>query len=276
MGKKQSLLKKINGILRQARVPVYLHKFGPKTYTSLQHAKCWLLKEKIGCSWKDFIEDHVMYYNVKKIPDDSTLKKFVKRLPIWLKNKLVALSANIEYAEYGAIDSTGLSRTNASEHYIKMIDRKNPIKRSMKLSMYVTKCKILSFRLRAKWCGDTKDVHYLLDNSPIIAETNCMDKGYDSNETHKQFRDRGVFSIIAVKKNCRRGNYRKEMRDCFDYGQYWQRNAAEYDNSSLKRRFGSFVKSTKFQTQHSEVAARIILHNLKHIFTRLFHLSPIL
>ena len=85
-----------------------------------------------------------------------------------------------------------------------------------------------------------------------------------------------MFSIIAVKKNCRRGNYRKEMRDCFDYGQYWQRNAAEYDNSSLKRRFGSFVKSTKFQTQHSEVAARIILHNLKHIFTRLFHLSPIL
>ncbi len=275
MRRKKSLLKKINGILRQARVPVYLHKFGPKTYTSLQHTKCWLLKEKIKCSWHDFIEDHAMYYNIKKIPHDSTLKKFVKRLPIWLKNKLVALSANIDNAEYGAIDSTGLSRTNASEHYIRRIDRKKPVKKCVKLSMYVSKCKILSFRLRAKWCGDTKDVSYLIKHAPVIAETNCLDKGYDSNDIHKIFRDLGAYSIIPAKKNCRRGSYRKEMRDYFDYGQYWERNASEYNNSSLKRRFGSVVKSTKFQTQHSEVAARIILHNLKHILIRLFHRSPL-
>ena len=273
MNKEKSLLQKINGLIRQARVPNYLHHFGPKKFTSIQHTKCWLLKEKLKCSWDDFVEDHIKYYNVEKIPEVSTLKKFVKRLPFWLKNMLVACSSNIESAEHGAIDSTGLSRTNASQHYIKRIDRKNPIKKSLKLSLYTTRNHILSFRLRSEWRGDTKDVAYLANHSPIIPLVNCMDKGYDANYIHKYFRELEVYSIIPVRKNCRRGNYRKEMRDFFDYVQYWERNCAEWNNSNLKRVFGDYVRSHKFRTQHSEVAARIILHNLKVVLLRLFHVS---
>lgn len=253
---------------------MYLHRFGPKKYTSWQHCKAWLLKTKLKCSWKDFLDDHARYY-LDDIPERSTLIKFVQRIPFWLKNKLVSLSAGLEAAEYGSIDSTGLSRTNASDHYVKRIDRENPIKKCLKLSMYVAKRRILAFRLRAKWRGDTLDVPYLLKNSAILAETNCLDKGYDANLVHAAFRDRGVYSIIPTKKNCRRGFYRKQMRDCFDYGQYWQRNASEYNNSSLKRRFGDYVRSVNFRSQHSEVAARIILHNLKAILIGLFHQSPI-
>ncbi|MEM3127216.1 MAG: hypothetical protein QW331_04090, partial [Candidatus Woesearchaeota archaeon] len=111
------------------------------------------------------------------------------------------------------MDSTGLSRTNASSHFIKRIDRDEPIKRPLKLSMYTTGNKILSFRLRSKWVGDPKDVNYLLNNSLTWAEINCLDKGYDANYVHASFRDRGVYSIIPARKNCRRGKYRKEMRD---------------------------------------------------------------
>ena len=185
------------------------------------------------------------------------------------------LSAGIEPAEYGSIDSTGLSRNNASEHYIKRIDRDKPIKRPLKLSMYVSKRRIFSFRLRAKWRGDTKDFPYLLNNAALLAEINCLDKGYDANWVHEEFRDRGVYSIIPVRKNCRRGRYRKEMRDFFDLSQYWERNSSEYNNSSLKRRFGDFVRSVVFRAQHSEVAARIILHNLKAILLGLFQGSPL-
>ena len=63
------------------------------------------------------------------------------------------------------------------------------------------------------------------------------------------------------------------MRDYFDHSQYWERNCAEYNNSSLKRRFGDYIRSVNFRAQHSEVAARIILHNLKAILIRLFHQS---
>ena len=273
MKKNKTLLQKIDGLIRQARVPVFLHRFGPKTYTSLQHVKCWLLKEKLRCSWKDFMDDHIRYYHVKKIPDMSTLKKFVKRLPVWLKKKIVKLSAGLEPAEYGAIDSTGMSRTNASQHYTKRIDREKPIKNPLKLSMYVCKKRILSFRLRAKWRGDTKDVRYLLKNAPVIANTNCLDKGYDANWVHAEFRDRGVYSIIPARNGCKRGRYRKEMRDYIDWQQYWQRNASEYNNASLKKRFGDFIRSNTYRTQHSEITARIILHNLKSILHRLFHRS---
>jgi len=149
MDKKKSLLQKINEIIRQARAPVYLHHFGPKKFTSLEHLKAWLLKEKLRCSWQDFIDDWASYF-LESIPDRSTLIKFVKRIPFWLKNELVALSAGLTPAEYGSIDSTGLSRTNASAHYIKRIDRDKPIARPLKLSLYVSKKRILSFRLRAK------------------------------------------------------------------------------------------------------------------------------
>lgn len=172
----------------------------------------------------------------------------------------------------GAIDSTGLSRSNASEHYVKRIGGVK-VKRPLKLSLYTAKRRILAFRLRACWRGDTKDVPYLIEMASVLAQTNGMDKGYDANWVHKEFRERNTYSIIPVRRGCRRWNYRKEMRDYFDYAQYWQRNCAEYNNSSLKRRFGDYVRSVTFRAQHSEVAARIIIHNLKAILARLFHRS---
>ncbi|MBI4438473.1 hypothetical protein HY640_00910 [Candidatus Woesearchaeota archaeon] len=143
MKKKRSLVQKLTDLIRQARVPAFLHHFGPKTYKSTQHIKCWLLKEKLKCSWDDFFEDHLQYYQIyDKLPEVLTLKKFVKRIPFYLKNKLVALSAGFEPAEFGAIDSTGLSRTNASQHYTKRIDRKEPLKKCLKLSHYSSKRRI--------------------------------------------------------------------------------------------------------------------------------------
>lgn len=266
---KRGLVRKVIGLIRQARVPVYMHHFGPKKYTSWQHCKAWLLKEKSKGSWRDFLDDWAPYF-LKKMPERSTLIKFVKRLPFWLKNKLTALSAGIDAAEFGSIDSTGLSRTNASRHYSKRIGRDELVKNPLKLSMYVAKNRILSFRLRAKWRGDTLDVPYLLDHAPFLAEINCLDKGYDAHWIHSEFRKRGTYSIIPARKGCRRGNYRKQMRDCFDYAQYWERNASEYNNSSLKRRFGDYVRSVTFRSQHSEVTARIILHNLKSIMLDFF------
>ena len=272
MRTKKTVVQKIDGLIRQARVPAYLHHFGPKKYTSIEHCRAWLLKEAHRCSWCDYLDDWAAE-ELPRVPERSTLIKFVKRLPAWLKAKLASLSASTKAAEFGAMDSTGLSRTSASSYYVKRIDREEPLKRCLKLSLYTTKRRILAFRLRAKWCGDAKDVKYLLDHSAAEAETNCLDKGYDAEYVHREFRSRGLLSIIPARRGCRRGKFRKQMRDCFDYAQYWQRNCAEYNNSSFKRRFGGYVRSKTFRAQHSEVSARIILHNLKAILLRLFHQS---
>ncbi|MBS3115399.1 hypothetical protein J4482_02085 [Candidatus Woesearchaeota archaeon] len=62
------------------------------------------------------------------------------------------------------------------------------MKRCVKLSIYSSKRRILAFRLRAKWRGDTKDVKYLSNHASVLAGVNYLDKGYDANWIHEEFR----------------------------------------------------------------------------------------
>lgn len=279
MGKKKTLIQKINEIIRKARVPKYLHHMGPKTYTTGQHMRCLLLRQKLKCTYEELIDEYLPYFGVKNIPERTTIIKFAGRVPIYLWNKVLALSAEAEECAIGAIDATGISRTNASDYYLSRIDRNNPSKQHLKLSIMVDveKRKFLSARLRSKPVHDVRDVAYLINKSPILPVTNLMDKGYDDNKVHSLFRDRGVFSIIPARnKNVpiRRtyGQYRKEMKRYFDYGQYWQRNISETLISCVKRKYGSSVSSRNIRSQRSDIFCRLILHNifcfLESIFTR--------
>lgn len=272
MKKKKSLLQKLDGLLR--KFPKFLHHFGPKTYTARLHLKCLLLMEKLNCSFSKLYE-FLHYFGVNHPPERSTLIKFRKRLPAELWDDLLKASAGLELCEMGAIDSTGFSRSNASSYFVKRIDRDIKTQRHLQLSIYVAvkERKVLSARLRAQPVHDNNEVSCLLKKSPCIAEVNLMDKAYDSNKTHALFRDRGKYSIIAVRKNCARGQYRKEMRDYFDYGLYWQRNIVESINSSVKRVYGSVCRGKTITTQRGEVYARLILHNLSLAIARLFHQS---
>ena len=276
MKKKKRLLNKLNGLVRKSGVPRFLHHFGPKKYTTHQHLKSTFLKEKLKCAWKELVDEFLPYFNVyERIPDRSTLIKFAGRMPAYLWNLLLRWSAQVDYCSVGAIDATGLSRSNASMHYIQRIDRDTRTERYVKLSIYadIQHKKVLSARVRAKPRHDALDVAYLLKQSPVVAETNLMDKGYDSEKIHALFREQGVYSIIPARKGCVRGRYRKEMRDNFDYSQYWQRNIVETIISCIKRKFGSVLKAKKITSQRSEVYSRPILYNISLAIARLFHRS---
>ena len=275
MKRKKSLVKKIYNLIRSARMPRFLHHFGPKTYTAWQHMLCLMLKELLQLSYERLVEI-LPYFGIRNVPHFTTLIKFAKRVPIELLNMLLSCSAKAERCLVAAIDATGLSRSNASSYYIKRIDRQTKTQQHAKLSLYVDVQgrKILAARLRAKPCYDGKDVSYLLKSSPVLGETNIMDKGYDNNSIHSKFREKGLCSIIPARKGCRRGQYRKEMRDFFDYGQYWQRNIVESINSAIKRKYGSILSCRSIRTQRVETYARLILHNISLALARLFHGSP--
>ena len=83
-------------------------------------------------------------------------------------------------------------------------------------------------------------------------------------------------SIIPARKGCVRGRYRREMRDYFDYEQYWQRNIVESVNSAVKRVFGEVCRAKTIFRQRAEVYSRLILYNLSLAIARLFHLSLLL
>ncbi|MBI4945771.1 MAG: transposase, partial [Bacteroidetes bacterium] len=117
----------------------------------------------------------------------------------------------------------------------------------------------------------TRDVKYLIKNSCVLPYTTIMDKGYDDNNIHAFMRDRGICSVIPVRKNCVRGQYRKEMRDYFDYGLYWQRNIAETLISCIKRRYGASVSSRNIRSQRSDLYCRMILYNVFLFIVVYFH-----
>ena len=266
MNKKREVkaVKKLYGLFRRAKIPKYLHRFGPKKYTTWWHLFIITMKQNFKGGLQvalDLLND----LGFTDLPKRTTLVKLIKRLPLWIWKITLEISAQIKKSELAVIDATGISRTTASDYYQERIDRANPIKEHLKLSLYVDvkTRKILSSRLRAKPVHDTKDVKYLVKRSRILSEVNIMDKGYDDNAIHTFFREQGVYSIIPARKNARRGKYRKEMRDFFDYGAYFQRNAGEFVISGVKRRYGDYVMGRKISSQRAEVYPRLILHNLQ-------------
>jgi len=264
--RKVKLVKKLYGLFKEANIPKYLHHFGPKKYTSWCHLFIIIVQQRLKSGMQQTL--NLLYdFGFTKLPKRTTLVKFIKRIPIKLWNFLLSITTKIDKSEFGAIDATGISRTVASDYYKERIDRINPIKDHLKLSLYidVKSRKVLSTRLRAKQAHDTKDVKYLVNNSNIISEINLMDKGYDDNKIHSFFREQGVYSIIPVRKNARSGRYRKEMRDHFDYGLYLQRNAVEFVISSIKRMYGDHVRCKKIYGQRAEIYSRLILHNLQSL-----------
>ncbi len=98
-----------------------------------------------------------------------------------------------------------------------------------------------------------KDVLYLINHTPQDIDLVLMDKLYDSEKLHRFFRAQGVYSIAPVKKNWAKGQYRKQLKECFDYALYWQRNLIESLFSALKRLFGNHLRCQTARTQRSRI-----------------------
>ena len=269
MKKNKTIIQKFNGLIK-SKVPRFLHHYGPKKYTTWQHIKCLLLKEKLRTTYRGLME-YLPYFRVKDIPHYTTLQKFASRIPIWIWNLILRLTNKIENCLIGAIDSTGFNKYSASNYYLQRIN-KNPHNKWIKLSIYVDilRRKILSAKVRAKPAHDTKDVAYLIKQSKCLADTNLMDKGYDSEKIHTLFRERNVKTIIPTKKNAIRGRYREEMMKSFPKKKYNQRSIVEAMIGAIKRRFGSCLRSRSYRTQRSELYIRLILYNISLAKARLF------
>ena len=222
MKKRIRLQRKILRLFKKANVPRYLHKYGPKKYTSWFLLKFLLLRELFKLSYRQLVllGD---FLRVKEFPHYTTFQKLARRLPraIWLV--LLRESARLQTCTVASIDATGLSRTNPSLHYLKRIDKDYPIQQSLKLSIMTdnTTKRILSARLRAKPAHDLKDVTYLIKKSPIKPDTCLFDKGYDAEWLHEFLFWNKIKAIIParyknVPKYRTKGFFRKKMKKQFD------------------------------------------------------------
>ena len=210
------------------------------------------------------------FYNIKL--HWTTLQKFRKRVNLSVWQILLKCTANNPIA-VAAIDGTSLQRHNPSMHYLKRIDRENKISIPVYINVAVDvmRRKFMAVRHHAKKTGEISDVPYLIGQSPKEIELMVLDKLYDSESLHRYFRERGIYSIAPVKKNWAKGQLRKQLKDCFDYAVYWQRNLIEFLFSALKRLFGNHLRGLTARTQRAEIYMRMIAYNLGAIIIETFY-----
>lgn len=257
MDKETKLVKKVKRLFKRLRMPRWLHHFGPKTYEFYEHF-CALQIQRFN---------RLSYRRTAKLfdmlgircPSKSALQYTAKKLDsaFWQK-ALKATSGDVYLA---AIDSTGLSMTNPSYHYLRRIDGKMP-KIPIKLSCAfdTRKKKFCAAKIRVLPAHDIKDAEFLLKHSkPKIA---VADKAYDSEKLYKYAAENNILLMVPKKINTKKGFYRKKAQKHYRLKTYHRRPLIESGNSSIKRKFGASVSSKTARTIRTEVYSRLVCHNL--------------
>lgn len=270
MKKEQRLENKLKRLVRKAGLPRFLHRFGPKKFLLWQLCLGLLIKEVFRLSYRRAVKFLDEFYGIKL--HWTTLQKFRQRVPLCIWQTLLKFTNNSPIA-VAAIDGTSMQRHNPSMHYLKRIDRENKTSVPIYLNVAVDiiRRKFMAVRHHSKRSGEVADVYYLLKQSPLEIDLAVMDKLYDSEKLHGFLRERGTYSVIPVKKNWAKGQYRKQLKDCFDYCLYWQRNLIESLFSALKRLFGNHLRGLTARTQRAEIYMRLIAYNLGARFIQIFY-----
>ena len=270
MKKQERLINKVKRLLKRIGCPRWLHRFGPKKYLSWQHVLGLFIKEVFRLSYRRAIKFLDEFYGFK--PHFTTLQKFRKRMPLSFWQKLLSYTVE-DTVDVAAIDGTSLQRSNPSTHYIKRIDRTKNISVPVYLNAMidVVRRKFIAVRHHAKKSGEVADVKYLVNQVMEEIELILMDKAYDSEKLHRYLRSIGIFSVAPVKKNWAKGQLRKQLKDCFDYALYWQRNIIECLFSALKRLFGNNLRSFSARNQRAEIYLRMVAYNLGAILWIIFY-----
>ena len=262
-----------------AELPLHFSKFSNKIYSVYNKLFLLVYKQFRKFTYEELLTDLSdnitlrAYLGLNKLPDYTTLIKFAKNLPTEVLNKLVLAFKNlIPKPKKVAIDATGMTLDNASQHYCERVGLKSKKRPFMKTTFIVDieRYLILLCRLRKKARHDTIDAKPMLKKlakhySPEIL---YADRGYDDNTIFKiSFEILDAYPLILQKniftpKHRKTGAYRKLTCDMFDYGEYLQRNKIETLNSMFKKRFGSNVKSRVDKIQKVEILTRVIAYNI--------------
>ena len=260
MKQKNKLVQKVKHLLHKIKAPKRLHRFGPKLYELWQHVFALFVKAECQFSYRkttNFLRNIGF-----KVATKSTLQRYSKKLllPFWQKIFYQTIG---KVSKIVSADGTGLERTKASDHYIHRIDAKRPFCKGYHLSIIVGEdSKILSLRIRQKYCHDMKDIRYLAKKLPNKPKIILMDKGYDSEELHRYFAMQNIKSIAPVRKNWARGQFRKQLKDNFPQKLYNKRSRVESVFHALKQKYGNSVNSKKIISARSEIYCKAILYNL--------------
>ena len=282
-------------IIKRARTPFRNGKYSNHIYNNHVHLVFLALRALSGMSyqcfgeWIENFDQLLIVLRIKQFPHFTTLQKFAARTPRRYLDILIVISTKgpeIRTLVTG-IDSTGFSLTNASYHYISVLERnqekgkrgrprkRRRVRRYLKTTFIgeTRTQRILAVKIRRGPDNDGKDFIpaykklSLLDNRKIKLAVG--DKGYDDEKNHRFVREQlGAHSIIPARKNRSldyrtTGKYRREMRAGYSEAEYHQRCKMETINSVIKRKMGASIRARLCRCQNLEILFRAFAYNLE-------------
>ena len=211
---------------------------------------------------------------VPSIPDFTTISRRINRLDIKINDN----KSNEFEEDYiiVAIDSTGIKVTNRGQW---MRDKWNIRKGYLKIhiAVDVKSRKIISMKVTDEHIHDSKMLPKIVDDvaksKHVTVGKIIADGAYDSNAVFKCLADSGILPCIKVRKNAkaRKTNHflrnlsvisqKNGLQRCKDSVSYGKRWMAETVFSWIKRTFGEYVYSVKFDNMVKELMLKVSLYN---------------
>ena len=266
-------------VIKRMDVPLYSSKYSRKDYTIHQHLMSFCVKELEEHSYRDHTDLLEEFSELRealkldKVPHYTTLNKFLKRFPPrWFKFLLKRLVELMGSKHRVTVDGTGIKLTTASYSYIKRIGKKIKKRDCFKVILAIDSDDgtILAFRGVHGNRHESPFFIPLLEDIPGKLIDVCADKGLDSKKNHKYIqKDRKAHSFLDVRKEPKRGRYRKSVyRRKKKYPKRWKkayrrrRNRIESKNYSFKHRFGDYIPGKNIHFRRKYLGIRIFALNL--------------
>ena len=268
-------------VLRNARIPIFLHRKSNHIFTVWQHMVLLVIRQYEGKSYRMFSEWLVEAYYLRTflqlshIPHFTTLQKFTERISGTLLGKII--SSFIILTKIGqlfvGIDSSGFKATHASQYYTERVKlRRKYIKLSLAADVLQQIICTIKIR-RAPTRHDSIDFRPLITKISELVPLSVVtaDKGYDSEDNHVLVRDvlhalsviPARYEHVPIRKT--HGRYRKQMKRGYSKLLYNQRNKNETIVSVIKRLFGEHITSRLVKTQNRELSFRCIAYNINRL-----------
>ena len=254
---------KIQRLLKQQLNSREYSHFGPKKFKISEHlfALLYMQISKMSFRRTSYLLTELGFF----VPSYSALCKSRKRISSSLFEKLLNATIEKEH-ENVSLDSSGISMQNPSVHFIKRIDRKNPVKGFVKLSVFfdIDNRKFLAIKVRGKPRHDVMDFDGLFRKQHHFKNF-YADTAYDSEKIHEKCFENGIQTFIKPRKNVKRGFYRRKQMKNYSEKQYHQRSLAETGFSILKRKYGGYTLTKSTKSAKAELYLRVIASNLNLI-----------
>ena len=194
-----------------------------------------------------------------ELPTASTLCKAFNRLDMAVWRVILTLSTTLlPTSGVVGIDASGFDRSHASKHYTK---RAKLTIQQLKITLLVdTKMNaILDLHVTTTRKHDSQIAPPLIKRYPENIDILLGDEGYDDQKIRRLARQHEVRPLIMHREFT---SLHKAWNARLDADLYGQRSQSEAVNSTLKRKYGAFVRSRRWWKQFRELTIACLIHNV--------------